>query len=847
MRRDGKTKTGSRAAGVVLAAMALGLLGVACEPAALTVTVNSTADLRDALPGNGVCEATAGAGNCTLRAAIDEANATVGSVAVNVAPGTYELTRSGNDDTNANGDLDVTGKVSLTPQGAVTIETGVCATGVQDRIFHVLGGSLSILSATLQGGQSPAGGGAVLVAGGSFGMTFGTVRSNAAIGNGGGIDVTAGTVTLNFSTVSGNKSGGIGGGVHVASGATANITNSTLSGNTATGPVTLGGGGCPAGTGDAPEPANGSGSATELDAPALASGARTVRDADGLLPVIVQLESAPATTDRAAQADAVADATGDFLADIDQDPATDDIRINRTYSLLPVVAMSVDADALAALQANPEVVSVQADSLSSPTLAQSIPWIGADVVHNAGYHGTGMAVAVLDTGVDGNEPMTNGKVVAEACFARGADGAVNGVGDCPNGSDSMTGAGAGNSCPWFTGGSACWHGTHVASTAAGATRSISGVPHTGVADGSSIIAVNVFSHFFGAANCGAGLTECVLSYNSDQLAGLNWVLSQAGTFNIASVNMSLGGGTNASTCDADARKVPIDQLRAAGIATVIAAGNNGAKNGVGNPGCISTAITVGATSDAADVVASFSQSAPVLDMLAPGQNITAEYPTIPGDPNDYVITADGTSMATPHVAGAFAVLKAAKPSLTVDQMEAALENTGVPVTDTNGLTRPRINLRAAVSEALSVGRGGGLASEGTATLLLTTVTNNNAWEGGGVFVGAGTTTISGSAVAAQVGGNDCRVGSGATLSSGGRNLASDATCWSGGTDIANSNPLFGALAANGGPTQTHLPGAGSPLRNVIPNGEAPFCNGPRDQRLVVRPQGGACDIGSVEV
>ena len=131
------------------------------------------------------------------------------------------------------------------------------------------------------------------------------------------------------------------------------------------------------------------------------------------------------------------------------------------------------------------------------------------------------------------------------------------------------------------------------------------------------------------------------------------------------------------------------------VITVISSGNSGQKNGVGFPGCVSTAFTVGATSDVADTVAAFSQSAAMIDVLAPGVDITAEYPTIPGDPNDYYITASGTSMAAPHVAGAIATLRAADPDATIAEIESALVATGVPVTDTNTITRPRIDLRRA--------------------------------------------------------------------------------------------------------------------------------------------------------
>ncbi len=855
-----------RRATLLAGAAVMFVAGPACQLPALTLQVNSQLDRSDANPGNGICEATTGLADCTLRAAIDEANATVGAVQISVAAGTYVLTKAGADDTNGNGDLDITGQVSLVSQGAVVIDGG----GL-DRTFDV-SGQLTAIIVTVQGGAAIGDGGGLRVRGtGSATLIGVTVRNNTATADGGGIAVTGGSLTVLDSTVSGNVAGGAGGGISVSPGASSAVTNSTISSNTAD-PAALAG--AMSSTGGSPQAA---GTPAGTVAPAVVTvdpippvADLPVAGDEIRTPVIVELRlpntaaatldgldgsaAAPATpgvdsADIAARESAVAVATEPVIEQLE---TRRDVVINRTYSLLPMVALSANDATIAEIRQNPAVVSVQPDLLAAPTLAQSLSRINADDVHAAGNNGTGTAIAVLDTGVDPDEPMTAGKVVAEACFARGVDGSLNGTGDCPNGADSQTGLGSGVHCPWFTGGSSCWHGTHVASTAAGSTRLIGGVPHEGVGSGAGIVAVNVFSHFFGEQTCGTGRTECVLSYTSDQLAGLNWVLAQAASIDISAVNMSLGGGTNSVHCDSDSRKSAIDLLRTAGVLTVIASGNNGSKTGVGAPSCISTALAVGATDDIVDAVAGFSQSAAILDVLAPGVNIAAEFPTLPGDPTDYTTTANGTSMATPHVAGAVGVLSAADPAATVDQIEAALITTGVLVADTNGISKPRIDLAAArrrIADVTGNGVGGGVHVAGAMSVRLSTIAGNMAWSGGGVHAAAaGSVTVDGSVVADHGFAVNCQAQVGATIVSAGFNVASDATCFSGGTDLSATDPLLGLLAANGGPTETRLPGGGSVVRNRIPVGTVALCDGAvtTDQRLSTRPVGGACDVGAVE-
>ena len=322
--------------------------------------------------------------------------------------------------------------------------------------------------------------------------------------------------------------------------------------------------------------------------------------------------------------------------------------------------------------AQPSQDKEASEDLSSPLLAQSSPLVQASEMWTAGYTGSGQVIAVLDTGVDRMHPFLSGKVVEEACYSSSAN--------CPNGLTTQTGVGSGIHCTYAVSG--CKHGTHVAGIAAGQGSSFSGV-----AKGANVMSVQVFSRFTGT-NCGGGEDPCALSYASDMVAGLERVYALRSTRNFSSVNMSIGGSRFFSNCDTDSRKAIIDNRRSVGIATVIASGNSGFTDSMSSPGCISSAVSVGSTTKS-DTLSSFSNSASFLHLLAPGSSINS---SVPG--GGFALMS-GTSMATPHVAGAWALLKQKTPSASVSSLLSSLQSTGTPVTDTRvagGFTKPRINI-----------------------------------------------------------------------------------------------------------------------------------------------------------
>ena len=367
--------------------------------------------------------------------------------------------------------------------------------------------------------------------------------------------------------------------------------------------------------------------------------------------------------------------------------------IGHQYQTIPYVSMQVDSNALRYLLLSPMVRSIEEDKLARPYMESSNQVIGSPAAWAEGFDGNGWAVAILDTGVDKTHPyFTTGgnKVVSEACYNRDVDGIVEPV--CPGGVTVSTADGSGVNC---TGVSFCDHGTHVAGTVAGHNGS---GPNFGVARGADIIAMQVFSKFLTEDDCGVGEAPCVLSSGSDQIAALERLLVLSATMDIAAANMSLGGGEffNQAACDAanGSLKAAIDNLRSVGIATVIAAGNDGYTNAIGSPGCISTAISVGATDDIDDV-ASFSNVYPELHVMAPGVAIDS---SVPGGGEG---SKQGTSMATPHVAGAFAVMKSRDSGLTVTEILADLTDTGTMVVDqrVGGVQEfPRINIDLAIGQ-----------------------------------------------------------------------------------------------------------------------------------------------------
>ncbi|GIG70955.1 S8 family peptidase [Phytomonospora endophytica] len=291
-------------------------------------------------------------------------------------------------------------------------------------------------------------------------------------------------------------------------------------------------------------------------------------------------------------------------------------------------AKSSAVDSFAALGA---AGHVWLDAKVGVALADSVAQLGAPKAWKAGYTGAGVTVAVLDTGYDPAHPDLGGRVTAARDFTGTSPEAVDGHG----------------------------HGTHVASTVAG-TGAASGGREKGVAPDAGLLVGKVMDDY------GEGRTSWII-------AGMEWAAEQGA--DIAS--MSLGGYSPG--CDDPLAEAARRLSRDTDTLFVVAAGNEGGRETIGSPACVAEVLTVGAH-DADDATASFSSRGPggaahVLkpDVSAPGVDILA---AAAGSPHgEAYTTMSGTSMATPHVAGAAALLRQKHPDWSAERLKAAIVST----------------------------------------------------------------------------------------------------------------------------------------------------------------------------
>jgi serine protease AprX len=384
-------------------------------------------------------------------------------------------------------------------------------------------------------------------------------------------------------------------------------------------------------------------------------------------------------------------------------------RIRAAFEHVPVAHYDVSPEALADLEANPDVVSIGPNRPVSSN--DAFATMSADYNAVANYYngigrtmGTGIGIAIIDSGIDGAHPDFNryrsstNRIVYSQSFVGGDTGDEYG------------------------------HGTHVAGIAAGSdnvTAALANVTNSfyGVAIDANIINLKVLD------GTGSGT-------DANVIAAIDRAIALKQTYNIRVINLSLGRPVMASYKN-DPLCQAVEAAWKAGIVVVVAAGNDGRDNSKGTqgygtitaPGNDPYVITVGASNDKAnydrtdDTIATYSSKGPTAidhivkpDLVAPGNRVVSyqsagaylpmQYPNnqIPVDSfiaggsssySPYYLTLSGTSMATPLVAGVAVMLIDKNPAITPDQIKAKLMKTawrGFPVkmsttvTNQNGST-----------------------------------------------------------------------------------------------------------------------------------------------------------------
>lgn len=370
--------------------------------------------------------------------------------------------------------------------------------------------------------------------------------------------------------------------------------------------------------------------------------------------------------------------------------------VRQRYSQLPIMAVTVDAALLKALARDSRVVGITPSRTLRAFRTQGKKLMHVPEVQALGWDGSGIGIAILDTGVDyDHSELSPGGTSASAKTIKLYD-AID-LDDDPRDKEG--------------------HGTSVAGIAAG--------DNGGVAEAATIVAVRVLDEN------GEGSSEQIL----DGVDAVLDSIASGNPYNIRVANLSLGGYDEDDwppfngTCDDIAAdfKAAFDALTAAGVLVVVASGNGGCSGGVAFPACISSAMAVGAVYDdeictlpapppfdcfshsmsfspdqcrssctddtKADRIACYTDSGDQLDVWAPSH--CARTPKKGGGLEDCF---GGTSAAAPYVSGVAALLAQARPGFTATGLRAALRDTGKAINDgRNGITRNRVDAAAALA------------------------------------------------------------------------------------------------------------------------------------------------------
>ena len=345
--------------------------------------------------------------------------------------------------------------------------------------------------------------------------------------------------------------------------------------------------------------------------------------------------------------------------------------LRRRFSVVPAMAVEVDEAALLRLRDDPDVLRIDIDT---PGGGHAVAPDEASVLNavsplqGLGFDGTGMKVAVIDTGVDTNHLDLQSRIVGQQCFCSSSSG-VGGC--CPNAQATQAGAGSAEDDNG--------HGTNVSGIMVG--QGIA-APR-GALPGAQLVAVKVLDR------------NNAFCCSSDVIAAMDWIASNHP--DVDAVNLSLGtsalfpGDCDGAAAYTQAMATAVNALVARGALVSASAGNQGNSTATSAPACIAAAVNVGATWDftggsrtflgctetatAPKQPACFANRSATTDLYAAGAFVTAA--GFDGTTSTY----GGTSQASPMVAACAAALKQAAPASTVAQRVEAMRLAPTRVTD----------------------------------------------------------------------------------------------------------------------------------------------------------------------
>lgn len=404
-------------------------------------------------------------------------------------------------------------------------------------------------------------------------------------------------------------------------------------------------------------------------------------------------------------------------------------KVNHTYMSIPFMALDVSPEALEKLGRMHEVLDIGEDiprrrggknfsssagfsespEVSAPKLDETADIIGAEDVWGMGFTGDGWYIAMIDCGIMTSHDMFAGKNIIEQCYS--SDG------ECPNNQTSMSGTGAAAlqdvDCSTIYSDHYEAHGLWTAGVAAGGSVTAHGIAMSGIAPDADIIAVQVCSR--------DEVHDCIQDYPSDVTSALDFVYSLRGIYPIAAVNLSIGYDPNApfgspyyiSTTGMTLMTAAIDNLNAINIPSIAATGNSGSCTSILFPASDDGTVAVGASTNGdarwyETYPTQGSDYSAAQDLFAPGVSIytasnVADIPDVPlalDDPNtaddSYDDAPNGTSLAAPHVTGAWTLMKQMWPTGTISQIKSALVNNGQDVSACNNPV-PRVQVADAMN------------------------------------------------------------------------------------------------------------------------------------------------------